>query len=141
MDLQEISDRLEIYDLLARYSAAIDSRSWDDLDTLFTADAYLDYTSTGGIAGTLPEQKAYFAEVLPMFKGSQHLTGTTTFAFDPDGTTAHIRTICFNPMVCDDKDTYLVGLWYVDTLQRVDGAWRFARRDEEQSWTHHTGRH
>lgn len=139
MDLQEISDRLEIYDLLARYSAAIDSRTWSDLDALFTTDAVLDYTSTGGIAGTLPEQQAYFAKVLPMFKGSQHLTGTTTFDFDSDGVTARIRTICFNPMVCDDKDTYFVGLWYADTLRRVDGAWRFAHRHEEQSWTHHTG--
>jgi hypothetical protein len=140
MDPQEVSDRLEVYDLLARYSWCIDSRDWDGLDPLFTDDAHLDYTSTGGIAGSLPEQKAYFAEVLPMFKGSQHLTGTTTFDFDPDGVTARTRTLCFNPMVCDDKDVYFVGLWYVDVLRRVDGSWRFAQRVEEQSWTHHTGR-
>lgn len=143
MALQEISDRLEIYDLLARYSAAIDSRTWDDLDALFTADAHLDYTATGGIAGDLPTQKAYFAEVLPLFKGSQHLSGTTTFAFGPavdDGpcTTASTRTLCFNPMVVDDRDVYFVGLWYVDQLVRVAGSWRFATRVEEQSWSMHT---
>lgn len=136
MDLQEMSDRLEIYDLLARYSAAIDSRSWDDLDALFTPDAVLDYTQTGGIAGTLAEQKAYFSEVLPMFKGSQHLTATTTFAFDGD--TARTRTLCFNPMVVDDKDVYFVGLWYADRLVRHEGSWRFAERLEEQSWSQHT---
>jgi hypothetical protein len=143
MDLQEMSDRLEVYDLLARYSWCIDSRDWDGLTPLFTDDAHLDYTATGGIAGTLPEQQAYFAQVLPMFKGSQHLSGTTTFDFSdaagPDGV-LRTRTICLNPMVCDDKDTYFVGLWYVDELRRVDGSWRFARRVEEQSWTFHTAR-
>lgn len=138
MDLQEMSDRLEVYDLLARYSWCIDSRDWDGLTALFTDDAYLDYTSTGGIAGTLPEQQAYFAKVLPMFKGSQHLSGTTTFDFSDAPDLLRTRTICLNPMVCDDTDTYFVGLWYVDELRRVDGSWRFARRVEEQSWTFHT---
>lgn len=138
MDPQEMSDRLEVYDLLARYSWCIDSRDWDGLTALFTADAHLDYTSTGGVAGTLPEQQAYFAEVLPMFKGSQHLSGTTTFDFTAGPDLLRTRTICLNPMVCDDVDTYLVGLWYVDELHRVDGHWRFHRRVEEQSWTHHT---
>ncbi|MCC6942176.1 MAG: nuclear transport factor 2 family protein, partial [Novosphingobium sp.] len=34
MTLQEISDRLEIQDLFARYSFAIDERDWDALDTI-----------------------------------------------------------------------------------------------------------
>ena len=37
MSLQEISDRLEIQDLLAAYSHAIDGRDWDALDDIFTA--------------------------------------------------------------------------------------------------------
>jgi len=35
LSLQEISDRMEIQDVLAKYSDAIDSRRWDDLDALF----------------------------------------------------------------------------------------------------------
>ena len=138
MDLQEMSDRLEIQDLLARYSAAIDTRSWDDLDELFTPDAVLDYSETGGIAGTIAEQKAYFSAVLPGFKGSQHLTATSTMVFDGD--TARVKTICFNPMVVDDSQVFFIGLWYRDVLVRTPGGWRFAERYEIRSWDHHTGR-
>ena len=38
LSLQEISDRLEIQDLLSRYSYAIDERNWDGLDDVFTPD-------------------------------------------------------------------------------------------------------
>ena len=48
LDLQEISDRIEIQDLLSRYTDAIDRRDWDALDGVFTPDAFIDYTSVGG---------------------------------------------------------------------------------------------
>lgn len=40
--LEEISDRLEIQQLLVDYSTAIDRRRFDDLDKVFTPDAYID---------------------------------------------------------------------------------------------------
>jgi hypothetical protein len=136
MDLQEISDRLEIQDVLARYSHAIDTMDWDLLDELFTADAEIDYTSMGGIRGTLAEQKAFLEANLPTIfqKGFQHLTATTLF--DIDGDVARTRTICFNPMVLEDEQRVLFcGLWYRDTLVRVDGRWRFQERVEDRGWT------
>jgi SnoaL-like domain len=42
LSLEEISDRLEIQQLLVDYSTAIDQRRLDDLDKLFTPDAYID---------------------------------------------------------------------------------------------------
>ena len=48
LDLKEISDRLELMDLMVRYSHAIDTRSWDELDDVFTPDAVIDYTAFGG---------------------------------------------------------------------------------------------
>ncbi len=134
LSLQEVSDRMEIADLITRYSSAIDRRAWDDLDPLFTADAVLDYTETGGIKGTLPEHKAYNAEVLPMFKGTQHLMALPVV--EVDGDTATARTICFNPMVVDDQHVFFVGLWYVDRLVRGETGWRFAERVEERSYFH-----
>ena len=34
-----LGDRVEIDDLLTRYASAIDTREWDLLDSVFTADA------------------------------------------------------------------------------------------------------
>ena len=37
-----VSDRLEIGDLLVRYCTAIDSKRYDDLDSVFTREAVID---------------------------------------------------------------------------------------------------
>ena len=93
----EISDRLEIQQLTVDYSTAIDTRRFDDLDAVFTPDAYIDYTALGGIEGRYPEVKAWLAEVLPNFPMYAHMLGN--FSVRIDGDTASSRTICFNPMV------------------------------------------
>ena len=44
LSLQEISDRLEIQDLVWRYSEIIDAKDFDKLrEDVFTADAFIDY--------------------------------------------------------------------------------------------------
>ena len=136
LTLQEISDRLEIQDVLARYSNAIDTMQWDELDALFTDDAEIDYTSMGGIRGSLAEQKAFLDANLPTVfqRGFQHMTATSLF--DIDGDEARVRTICFNPMVIkDEKHVLFCGLWYRDTFVRQDGAWRIKERVEDRGWT------
>ena len=42
LSVEHISDRLEIQQLLVDYSTAIDRRRFDDLDQVFTEDAYID---------------------------------------------------------------------------------------------------
>jgi len=51
LTLQQVSDRIEIDDLLIRYTKAIDDKDWALLDTVFVPDADIDYTTSGGIAG------------------------------------------------------------------------------------------
>ncbi|ATA29120.1 hypothetical protein MLM_2991 [Mycobacterium lepraemurium] len=95
LSLEEISDRLEIQQLLVDYSTAIDNRRFDDLDDVFTPDAYIDYTALGGIEGRYPEVKKWLAEVLPNFPVYAHMLGN--FSVRIDGDTASSRVICFNP--------------------------------------------
>jgi ketosteroid isomerase-like protein len=135
---QEISDRLEIQELIARYSYALDARDFDALDELFTPDAVLDYTATGAIRGSLREMKAFVAEAFTMFEGTQHLTTQTLLRFADDGNTAYGKSTCHNPMVFggDNKPKMMVvGLWYVDTFVRTPDGWRFKERVEEQLYT------
>ncbi len=138
MRLQEISDRLEIQDLFARYCFAIDERDWDVLDTIFTADAQIDYSESGGTKGGVPAIKAWLPKALERFPAFQHLVATTKLTFDGDR--ARSRTILFNPMVHerDDgtKQTFFMGLWYRDILIRTPEGWRISERYEEMSWTH-----
>lgn len=130
LTLAEISDRFEIQQLLIDYSTAIDQRRFDDLDRVFTPDAYIDYRAMGGIDGRYPEVKAWLAEVLPNFPAYAHMLGN--FDLSLDGDTASSRTICFNPMVLGgaQQQVLFCGLWYADDFVRTPEGWRMSRRVE-----------
>jgi len=130
LSLAEISDRLEIQQLLIDYSMAIDRRLFDDLDAVFTSDAYIDYRAMGGIDGQFPEVKAWLAEVLPNFPAYAHMLGN--FDVRIDGDKASSRTICFNPMVLPglEQQVLFCGLWYEDEFVRTADGWRMSRRVE-----------
>ena len=105
-------------------------RRFDDLDKVFTPDAYIDYTALGGIEGRYPEVKQWLSQVLPNFPVYAHMLGN--FSVRIDGDTASSRVICFNPMVLGgDKDKVLFcGLWYDDEFVRTAQGWRMTRRVE-----------
>jgi hypothetical protein len=134
--LQELSDRLEIQDIVTAYSYAVDFHRFDDLDAIFTPDATLDFTATGGIAGSLPEVKTWLASVLPHFAGHQHLVATTQVELAGDRASA--RTLCHNPMWFADpaRPPLFVGLWYLDTFARTGDGWRITSRVQQRGYLH-----
>lgn len=133
--LEEISDRLEIQELLVAYSHAIDFRRWDELDDVFTPDAFIDYTAMGGPKGRYPEIKRFLRDTLPIFASYYHLVATSKVALDGD--TATGVTPCHNPMVIGEGEAELVfvcGLWYHDTFVRTPDGWRISERVEEKAY-------
>ncbi len=139
LPLQEISDRLEIQDLLARYSYAIDERDWDALDQVFTPDAVIDYTETGGARGSVAQIKAWLPVAMQRFPRYQHMVATTRLTIEGD--TAAARSCLFNPMVYQGSEgapeqVFFIGLWYRDKLERTGNGWRIAERYEEMGYAH-----
>ena len=135
LSLQEISDRIEIQELLVRYSHCIDTRDFDGLDRVFTPDAHIDYTALGGSKGTLAETKAFLERSMVMFKSFQHMIANTVLELDGDRASA--RTICHNPMVMDrggKEHVFVCGLWYVDELVRTADGWRIRQSVEERCY-------
>jgi SnoaL-like protein len=133
LSAQEMSDRLELQQLLISYSEAIDRREFDELDEVFTADAYIDYRATGGIDGHYPQVKAWLAETLPkFFERNVHMLGLP--AIKLDGDTATARTYCFNPMVLKGEKPKImqVGVYYEDEFVRTGSGWRMSRRVEDK---------
>ena len=134
---QNMSDRLEIQDLLTSYCDAIDSRNWNALDDIFTPDAIIDYTEAGGAKGTLEEIKLYLDKALKPFSGMQHMLGLPMIKITGDE--ASSRTILFNPMVIEKEgnpNVFFVGLWYRDKLIRTSKGGRIQSRHEELSYFH-----
>ncbi len=87
LSLPEISDRLEIQDLMVRYSHAVDTGQWDLLDDIFTEDAHIDYTAMGGPAGDVAATKKFLAAMLPNFPAFQHLISNSSITLDGDTAT------------------------------------------------------
>lgn len=136
MTLQQIADRIEIDDLLTRYANAVDAKDWDLYASCFTPDAFIDYTSAGGIKGRLPEVKQWLSEVLPAFPMTQHLVVNKTVVVDGDRATA--RSIVFNPMGLPDGDSLVLffeGAYYNDQLVRTPDGWKITERIEETAYT------
>ena len=141
MDLQEISDRLEIEGAIERYTRGVDRGEWDVLDTVFTPDAEIDYTESGGIADTYPAVKSWLAEVLPAFfpkrMHSLHQVDIT-FPGGPGGDEALASAYFHNPMPLADgnggeKLAEFGGLYH-HTFVRTSDGWRSRKLHEEIVW-------
>jgi hypothetical protein len=142
VDLQEISDRMEIEGVLIRYTRGIDTGEWDLLDTVFTPDAEIDYTESGGIADTFPTVKTWLAEVLPaFFPKRMHSLAQVAISFE--GADEALATAYFhNPMPLEQQSddgqggTKIVefGGLYHHTLVRTADGWRSRKLHEEIVW-------
>ena len=136
-DLQALADRLDIEDVLTRYAWALDSKHFDELDDVFTPDAHIDYTSSGGVAGAYPDVKAWLAKVLPHFPAYQHLVTNKQITITGDQATS--RSEFYNPMIMakpdDTTSIFFVGGEYHDQLVRTPDGWRITNRLEKSIWT------
>lgn len=139
--LEQISDRLEIEDLITDYADAIDSLDIDRLDKVFTKDAFLDYSSCGGAVGLYPDVKQFLKEVLPVFANTQHMI--SNFQIKLSGNKATGKIMCFNPMeinMGDDQKNaiFFLGLWYIDEYVKTSESWRISKRSEKKSYDFNT---
>jgi hypothetical protein len=133
MNIQEISDRLEIQNLLAKYARAVDTRDWALWRSLFTDDATVDYSSAGAIAGTRDEVAAWLEAALSAMQMMQHFI--TNIEIDISGDTADVRAMFYNPMQLPGMpDLSFCGGYYHHTMVRMPEGWRSRALREENAW-------
>src|SRR5206468_4775785 len=134
----EISDRLEINDLLVRYCYAVDDRDWDKYRKIFTSDAVLDDTVTGGIRSGVEEHVSFMQKALSKILISQH--AISTILLEINGVEAKARVHCSCPMVVDlgggKRHVFFQGLWYRDRLVRTPDGWRIKELIEDGYWNY-----
>ena len=133
--VEQLADRLEIESVIIAYAWALDTKQFDRLDDVFTPDASLDYTTSGGVKGEYPEVKAWLSSILPHFPVYQHLISNVEVAIDGD--TATSRAALYNPMGHDKAGKrvfFYVGAEYHDQWVRTDAGWRITNRFEQTVW-------
>jgi hypothetical protein len=133
-----VADRLAIDDLLDEYAAALDTKNWDALRTLFLPDAIVDYTEEGGIRGSVDDAIAWFEKALAAFTASQHFVTNRRVKFAGDEAT--VNAYIFSPLGVPNGDGGLTlvfaGGAYEDVVRRTPDGWRFAARTIRASWFH-----
>jgi 3-phenylpropionate/cinnamic acid dioxygenase small subunit len=139
LSTQAISDRLEIEDLLVRYCYAVDDRNWNAYRNLFTEDAVVDDTVTGGVRSGVEEHIVYLTRALSKIRISQHALSTVLVEIE-SADRARTRAHCSCPMVVDlgggKTQVFFQGLWYRNQLVRTASGWKVRELLEEGYWTH-----
>ena len=137
LDLQAINDRIEIEELLARYSRALDYRQWDDLEAIFTPDGEFD---AGGLGH--PHGPRAIREMIEGTIGgldaTQHLVGKSIVEFSADGDSAEVRTYLISQHIRESTPGpvkhYFLGGEYADRVVRTPDGWRIAFRRLDRLW-------
>lgn len=136
-----VAERLAVHDLLAGYARAVDTDRLDELDDLFTGDAVVDYTSSGGPRDSLEQVRLWLRQVLAPFGVRQHLLTNIQVGFDEAGRAADVTAYLMNPMGFRDGDgaqrMFLTGGYYRARVRRTPDGWRIAELVQEQVWIQH----
>lgn len=133
MDLQEISDRLQIEALLARYARAVDTRDWDLWRSVFTDEAVVDYSSAGAPCGSRDEVADWLEQALGAMQMMQHFI--SNIETEVTGDTAEVRAMFYNPMQLPGMDEpSFCGGYYHHTMVRTAAGWRSRALREENAW-------
>jgi hypothetical protein len=136
-----VEDRLEIEELYARYSWALDTGDTDGYVALFTEDAeVIEEARGGGIARTqghegIREFVLKF-QTDPGFPGRQHRATQLVIDPDPDGRTDHwqVRMYILTTQNRPPEPPTLYWCGHVrDVVAKVDGEWKI-RSKEIMSW-------
>ena len=127
------ADRLELTELVARYAAAVDSREWDRVGSLFCVDGVLIAPDPpGSLRPTHPHRgPAAIADAMRRLESFaltfHHVTGVVID--DADGESVRGRaTAIAHHVETDPPHSWVWHLVYDDWFTRTPNGWRFESR-------------
>lgn len=138
-DVRRLLDRAEITDLITRYTRAVDTGDLSGFDQVFTEDAFIDYTASGGSAGVVSEVRRWLGEeAIPLFAQTQHLVGQVQIDLDEAGDAAQVTAYFWNPIRIQLPDSepfdLEIGGLYEHEMVRTEAGWRSRRLVEHVLW-------
>jgi hypothetical protein len=137
MDLEELSARTEIHDVLLRYCRGLDRVDMDLVRGAFHKDAWIDFPESlhvGSVEGFFD----FLSGEMPRFVRTMHFLGNSLIEFDGPRV-AYVETYLNADHTGSEihqwKDE-TVKLWarYLDRFELRDGAWLIAHRRMLVDW-------
>lgn len=129
--LATVQDRQAIYDVMVRYTYALDCHDWDVLQNeVFHPDAIVDYgnTSFGAIAGST---RFLVEQLKPIYDREYHwhYHFIGNHSAEVHGDTAQAQTYCVTfSLRKDGKGIRSLTLRYLDRLEKREGKWKLSLR-------------
>lgn len=114
----------EIRDLDARYCRALDDGDWDTLVSLFTDDGQ--FVGLGRAAGHTALRRFFAGQAAQGLSAFWHHVSNLEVTLD-SSERARASSLLWQPCVQDGIPHIAAGR-YTDTLERIDGAWRYRAR-------------
>jgi hypothetical protein len=128
-----VDDLRQIERLLHDYAWACDENDWAALPGVFTEDAELDYSTTGGPVGGRDEVVGWLETSLSQVAMIQHVV--TNVRIDVDGDAAGGRAMFFTTVRLPGLDgVLLTGGYYDLAFVRTADGWRIRRLFEDNRW-------
>jgi len=132
---RELKDRDEIGRLIRTYAHGVDRRDWGLVRSCFSDDAEAQGSrSTGPI-------EPYLAALRPgveYYPTTMHFMGNQLIELDGDRASVETYAVAYHwkdeVAGTDHPENLVVGVRYLDTVQRRDEGWRITRRQVAPDW-------
>jgi SnoaL-like domain len=133
VDERSLSDQLALQRVLYDYAWACDNGDWDLLSSVFTANARLDYSSTGGPVGGREEVVGWLRESLSQLPVIQHVV--SNFRIEVTGQSAEGSAMFFTAAQIPGLESMLTTGGYYDlAFTRTSDGWKIERLVEDNRW-------
>lgn len=138
LSIEEISARLEIDDLYARYIHAVDDKEFAPLEKIFLAETIFDWSSAGGQRTTWQEAKTGDFLTGELFQYVFHLCGNLRIDFEPNLESAVVKSKTIHPtgLRTPEGESLLFQVHgaYTDKLLKTSQGWRITERVWQDFW-------
>jgi hypothetical protein len=127
---QELSDQIEISQVLNRYFRSMDTKDYPLLDSVFTPDATLRYENPGSLTTTYREMAPIFEKFNDSFFFMQHIASQVVIDVAGDSATSsnNLRAVHFQEDHAGLHNKWVVYGAYRDDFVRSSAGWRIANR-------------
>lgn len=130
MTPQEISDHIEISQVLHRYFRSMDSKDYELLDRVFAPGAVVHYESLEGLETTYEKMVPSFVAFNQYFRLLQHMGAQLLIDLDGDSATStiNLRALHVQETHEGEENAWAIYGLYTDQHIRTGAGWRIRRR-------------
>lgn len=124
--------REDVGDVVLRYARGVDRRDWDLVRSCFSDDAVVEGSRFSGV---IDDYLAMLRPGVEAFPTTMHFMGNQLADIDGDRASTETYAIAHHFGDAEGREERIVmGVRYLDDLERRDGCWVIVRRKAVSDW-------